>query len=80
MQPEVLGTLPKSAINDLRARAEMAKLVDIDAVSTDTLIHAEPQWSELREQARRCLETLGFALSEWEHEEGLTQNGGGTNS
>jgi hypothetical protein len=79
-QPEVLKTLPESTIDGLRELAEIAKMINIDAISTDALVHSDPQWSGLREKAQRCLAKLGFALSEWEHEEGLVENAGGTSS
>ena len=79
-QPEALKALPESAIRDLRELAEMARMINIDAIPASSLVHSEPQWSELREQARRCLEQLGFSLSEWEQNEGLFEDGGGTSS
>lgn len=79
-QPEVLGTLPEDGVGELRQLAEMARTINIDVVATETLVCSESQWSELREKARRCLEKLGFDLSDWEHEEGLTRNEGGTRS
>jgi hypothetical protein len=68
--PQVRGSLPSGVLRALERLVELAGRVTLEGMSNEVLVESDPAWAAAREQAKVCLDLLGFDLARWEAGEG----------
>jgi hypothetical protein len=65
------NAVPSNLFSALERLAALAGRVSLHNKTNQALIEHDPAWAAARQQARICLDLLGFDLREWEAGEGL---------